>query len=501
MPWIVHNRIYVFLGLATLVIFFATRLFNIMELPIFTDEALYVRWAQIAKNDATWRFISLTDGKQPSFIWLTMVLMRFVSDPLLAGRLVSVGAGMLSMVGLFFLGRELFKNSWIGLLCAGFYVLYPFALVYDRMALYDSLVGAFAVWSLYLTILLARSIRLDVALILGMVLGGWLLTKTSAFFGIFLLPFSLLLFDWRAKEKRMRILRWLGLVLIATLSSLGYYSILKLSPHFFMIAEKNALFIYHVAELIPYRAFEAWSGNLVVLLQWFIAYATLPLFIFMLLTFFLSKKYVKEEILLFTWFIVPIVYLALFGRILHPRFIFFMTLPLLPLAAIALFRLYAKFKHIKALLLVAFLTLLPVVRSDYFILTDFARAPIPFADIEQYSDYWPAGGGIREIISYLQREAQRGKIIVVSEGTYGSLPTTMLDLYAGDNENIEKRGMSPIPEEMPQDLLEKSKTFPVYVIFNQLQEPPKRWPLELVVRYQKGRGDSYASLYKVANSL
>src|SRR6266705_3402180 len=47
------------------VLFFITRFFNILSLPIFTDEAIYIRWAQIALHDANWRFISLTDGKQP----------------------------------------------------------------------------------------------------------------------------------------------------------------------------------------------------------------------------------------------------------------------------------------------------------------------------------------------------------------------------------------------------------------------------------------------------
>ena len=64
-------------GISILYIF--TRLYNILELPIFTDEAIYVRWAQIAKNDAYWRFISLTDGKQPLFVWVAMILMKVVA--------------------------------------------------------------------------------------------------------------------------------------------------------------------------------------------------------------------------------------------------------------------------------------------------------------------------------------------------------------------------------------------------------------------------------------
>src|SRR6185436_7623182 len=138
------------IGVGLFAAYLFLRLTQIMSLPLFTDEAIYTRWSQIAKQDASWRFISLTDGKQPMFVWWDMIFMRFAHDPLLAGRLVSVVCGLLTMVGLFLLGREIFKNKWVGILSAGLYVLYPFALVYDRMALYDSMVGMFTVWSLYL---------------------------------------------------------------------------------------------------------------------------------------------------------------------------------------------------------------------------------------------------------------------------------------------------------------------------------------------------------------
>src|SRR5258706_13140854 len=86
-------------ALFTIGIFFLLRLTNIMHLPIFTDEAIYTRWAQIAHQDANWRFISLTDGKQPLFVWLDMIIIPFVRDPLFAGRLFSVLSGLASMIG------------------------------------------------------------------------------------------------------------------------------------------------------------------------------------------------------------------------------------------------------------------------------------------------------------------------------------------------------------------------------------------------------------------
>src|SRR3989338_10643748 len=108
----------ILLSLGIFAAYFDTRLYNISSLPMFTDEAIYTRWSQIARYDANWRFISLTDGKQPSFVWADMIVMRFVNDPLLAGRLVSVLAVIVSLVGIYFLASEIFKNKKIRYIAA-----------------------------------------------------------------------------------------------------------------------------------------------------------------------------------------------------------------------------------------------------------------------------------------------------------------------------------------------------------------------------------------------
>lgn len=488
---------FVLLGLLG-IIFIATRLYSILSLPIFTDEAIYIRWSQIARFDASWRFISLTDGKQPSFVWLTMAVMRFVEDPLLAGRLVSVGAGLASMLGLFFLGRELFRNTWVGVVSASLYVIFPMALVYDRMALYESLVSMFTVWSLYLEVLLVRKLRLDMALLLGMVAGGGVLTKTSAFFSIYLLPATLLLFTF-GKDWRVRFVKWLFLAFLSVAATYAYYSILRLSPFFHIINEKNSIFVYPFHDWLGHPL-EFFKGNLLGQWDWFVTYTTWPIIGLIGGSFFVFKQYMKEKLLLLIWFAAPFVALALFGRVLYPRFIFFMILPLLPLASLSLVFMYERIKRplIRTILYVL-LTFL-ILRADYYILTDFARAPIPYSDLEQYVNSWPAGGGIREIVAFITDQASRGKIYVASEGTFGSLPTYAVEIYLGDNKNVEKRGIWPIPEKIPDDLVEKSNVMPVYFIFNQTQEPPKGWPLKFIARYQKGIGNSYTSLYKVAIS-
>src|SRR5258708_2410276 len=492
------KRLDLLLGLSAIALYLVTRLYNIMSLPMFTDEAIYTRWSQIARFDANWRFISLTDGKQPSFVWIDMILMRFTHDPLLAGRLVSVFAGFLSLVGIYFLAKELFGKR-VGIIASFLYILYPFSLVYDRMALYDSLVAAGAIWSLFFEILLIKKKRLDIALILGMVFGVSVLTKSSGFLFIYLLPFSLLLFDFKNKNRKELFTRWAVLAVISAALAYFYYSIIKLSPFAHIVDEKNSTFVYPLKEWIghPFRFFVGnWSG----MWDWLVKYATIPTLLLVASSFFIEKKKTLDKLLLFSWFILPFIALSLFGKVLYPRFILFMTMPLLILAAYSLNEFLKRVKADFGKVIIFSVFVIAIVFSDFLILRNFQNSPIPFSDLEQYINGWPAGGGTKEIINYLDKDSKKGKIYVASLGTFGSLPTYAIEIYLGDNKKIEKGGIYPVPSQIPKDLLEKAKTMPVFLFVssqNEFEEQIKTWPIHEILRYKKGVGNSYSHLYEV----
>ncbi|MCL4415470.1 MAG: hypothetical protein M1365_02025 [Actinobacteria bacterium] len=96
----------VFLGLLFFIsiVYFILRLIAIRDLPLFVDEAIYIRWAQMGFYDPGLRLASLSDGKQPLFIWLITVLMNVISSPLAAGRIISVLTGFMTGIGLFSFG-------------------------------------------------------------------------------------------------------------------------------------------------------------------------------------------------------------------------------------------------------------------------------------------------------------------------------------------------------------------------------------------------------------
>ncbi|HUD20197.1 MAG TPA: glycosyltransferase family 39 protein [Patescibacteria group bacterium] len=479
--------------------YFVTRLYHLTLLPIFTDEAIYIRWSQIGSRDASWRFISLVDGKQPMFTWIMMVVLRFIKDPLTAGRLVSVGAGLLSMVGIWFLSFEVTHSKRVSFLTSFIYLVCPFTLMYDRLALYDSLVAAFSIWNLYMAILLVRYVRLDVALILGMTLGMGMLNKSSGFLSLYMLPGTLLLFDWKKKKIMSRLLQWIGLVLLSAFLSEVMYSVLRLSPLFNMVTAKDAVFVYSFKEWLSHP-FNFLQGNMHGLLDWLIHYLTIPVFITSFLPIVFFRKLTKEKILLYGWCYAPIVALALFGRVLYPRFILFMAMPLLVLVSIGLIELGKKIPQKIIMLLLCVVVFGASIWTDYYILTNPLKAPIPKADSGQLLNDWPAGWGVREVNAFITEHSKNSKITIYTDGTFGLLPYAF-EMYQLDNHNVTIKSIWPIPQIIPDAMVKDAAIHPTYMVFNQLQIIPD-WPISFISAYQKGTNSATKMrLYQINPAL
>ncbi len=484
-----------FIGVLLLLFYLVTRLTNLTQLPIFTDEAIYIRWSQIGSRDANWRFISLVDGKQPMFTWIMMVFLKVIRDPLLAGRLVSVVSGFVTMAGLGLLTFALFRSAKLGFVVCTLYILSPFALMYDRLALYDSLVAAFSVWSLYGGVLLVRLLRLDIALLLGMVLGAGMLNKSSGFMSLYFLPVTLVLFDWRKKERIMRFLRWLGLVLVAAIISQLLYSVLRLSPLLHMVKQKDAVFVYPFHEWLKHP-FNYFVGNIQGQFDWLIRYMTIPIALLSFIPAVTFWKHTREKLLLYAWWAAPFLVLALFARVLYPRFILFMVMPLYVLASIPYLWIMERLGHRlwKAVLL--FLIIFPSVFADFYIIADPRYAPLPFSDKVQLVDDWPSGWGIREVNAYLIEEAKKGEIAVYTDGTFGLLPYA-IEMYLVDNPHVTIKGIWPLPKDPPEEMIADAARKPTYMVFNQTQNVPL-WPMEKISEYAKGNSkDQKLRLYRI----
>jgi hypothetical protein len=333
-----------------------------------------------------------------------------------------------------------------------------------------------------------RKVRLDVALLLGFSLGLGMLNKTSGFLSLYMLPGTLIL-------GTKRFYKWAGLILIAAILSQFIYSILRLSPLYAMIGQKDTVFVYSFSEWLTHP-FNFLYGNIRGLFNWAVNYLTWPIFTIAILSGLSLWKWPREKLLLLGWWFAPFFALALDGKVLYPRFILFMVLPLMILAASGIVWIWDKCKH--SVWRWAFMLLFfgGSLYTDYYIITDPLYAPIPAADAGQYIDSWPSGWGVPELNAFLSEKVQQGKVSIYTDGTFGLLPYA-IEIYLVDHPNMKINGLYPITDDMPPEILADAKDHATYVVFNQTQTIPQ-WPMTLIDQWQKGsRTDVFMRLFKI----
>ncbi len=484
---------------AVVILYFSTRLVNLKIIPIFTDEAIYSYWAQVALNDPANRFISLEDGKQPLFIWIAAILQKFIHDPLVATRLVSVFSGFGSLIGLYLLTKELF-NEKVAKIATVLYVILPFTLLYDRLAVFDSLLTMLGIYAVLISVRLIRELKLDLAIINGFSIGLAMITKSSGNFFLYLLPFSIILFNFEKKNITRRLIKWTGLLIITFILTQIIYNALRLSPLFYIIAIKNISFIRTFTEVLQ-RPTEHLLSNFKAITGWIITYVSPLLFIVFLTSLFYGfRKRERSVIYLSIVIFVPFIAEVIFNKILYARFVLFYFPYIIVLIAYFIgitFSKYPKFKK-QLIIIFAFILLFPVFTS-YRLITNPPEAHIPENDKSQYLNDWPAGYGVQEVVNIIKQESQNKDVYIGTEGTFGLFPYS-LNIYFYGNPRVHVIGYWPVnSNELPGQITDFAKNNKTYFIFNFTQQDITNSRLKFVAKYQKGTGNSFMRLYEVVS--
>lgn len=471
-------------------IYFATRIYQLTSLPIFVDEAIYSRWAQIALHDASWRFISLTDGKQPLFIWIAMPFLNLIQDPLFATRLVSVFCGFLTLVGLWYAGF-LLKDKRTGYLAATLGTITPFLFFYDRFAVMESMLTASGIWLFNLAYLLARSKRLDVALILGFSAGLAFLVKSPAQAFILLIPVAYLVMSSdQTRFQGKNLLKYFGLLLIVFILAELINNLQRLSPWMYMITRKNGDFVISPLKMLQEHPYRIWQ-NFVDSQRWFIAYLTLPIYALSIVGIFrMMQSNLSKFYLVSAWFWGPLGILITTALLYRPRYLVFIV-PFVLLYAAEAFP--VKTKHRAVMLGVLSIWPLRFMYQAYF--TPLTM-PLVKADWD-YVSGWASGNGVKEIAIYLKERAIQGQeIIVGTEGTFGLLPHG-LELYTYGTPNLSITGYYPIQEIPPATLAsQQGSGKEVYFILNNTQVNSSPPNTQEIISFKKA-DDSYIRLYRI----
>lgn len=524
------STILIFSGIFILAL--VLRLYNLTIVPVFGDEAIYIRWSQVMGAEPSLRFLPQSDGKQPAFMWVLMFLVRRFADPLFIGRLTSVFYGITTLVGIFTITYILLgcpiravadkkQARTIALIASFFWAVSPYSVFFDRLALVDSMLTMFGVWTLLFGVITARTLRLDAAMLTGFTLGGALLTKSPAIFFVILLPATWIVSSWPKRKKGqavgkkelIHLIKLSFLFLTTLIIGYGMYNILRLGPNFHIIASRNYDYVYPLNH-IKVSPLHPLLENMREIFNWLWMLGPSVLVAFLLFSLIdnirpayfnlKGRKRLKPEVaLLFIWMVVPLIVQATYAKVFTARYILFVLPSLYIFSSLIFFVFYSKKELLKKVLVFGLLIYAhQVLRIDYRLLTEPEKALLPRVERSGYLEEWTSGTGIREVADLIKEEyygEPKAKIVVGTEGYFGTLPDG-LQMYLNDLPEITVIGVGIDLKEVPKPLVESKKVGnKTYLVINstRLKANPDKLGLELLAVYPKAfRPDgSRESLY------
>lgn len=439
--------------LSLVLLYLVSHLIGLTKLPVFADEAIYIRWSQLILDDsAQYLFFALNDGKTPLFVWQLVPMLGVFSNPLYAGRVLSVLSGLLQVVLTVLVVRELKGNKVAQLSAAAMVLCLPFWFFHHRMALMD---GWMVVWLTAGLLLSLRSLRRSStaeAVVAGVCIGASLLTKVPA---VLALP-SFLFLSYSTVNTTKHGWGFLKYVAIAVFTSGVVFASLILSPSFSQLFNRGGDFLFSVSDIFEGVWFST-IKNTPSYFEYFWKYATPPvLVLFIAGLFSANRKLVALLWLSFLAFYLPI---ALMGVVVFPRYLLpcmvFVTIG----AAVTAGQL---FRHTYPLVKwsgVALVSSSVLLSLPFMYSVSFQPEKTPFvaSDKMQYLTEWSAGYGVEEVYLALQEHSKDQTIAVATEGYFGTLPDgLLLYLHNKDVKNIAVQGVGQPITAVPEFLLDRN---------------------------------------------
>lgn len=462
-------------------LYFLTHLPGLTTLPVFADEAIYIRWSQLIIDDANrYLFLPLNDGKTPLWFWSMLPLLHTSLDPLYAARLTAVIVGGFQVVVTAATGYVIATKSQqrrrVALTAALLTVVLPFWYFHHRMALTDGMTTLWASSSLLLALIavLYRHSDWHRAMLwagVGFFLGLGILTKIPAILilpSLGLLPLLHLQTGW--KDSKVKLFKeYLGLSMALAIA-IGMFLLLKFTPVFGQLFSRGSDFLFPLQEILFEGKLLITLGRTPEYLTNIGSYMTWPVLALHLVGLFISRHRWMHHYLFWSSILV-IAPIAVLGKIVYPRYFLLTAILITPHVALVLEDLVHSYieqssSFLKqagmALLLSAIGGLIMTSAAAFIYPSIFEADTIPFTKEErtQYLTEWSSGHGIHEVVQLIQAEAEDKSIAVATEGYFGTLPDgLLLYLHQADTSNIYVEGIGQPVRSIPDFFVERAQNY------------------------------------------
>lgn len=442
--------------IAFLIIFYLLiRYPNLTLIPIFNDEAIYLDWGWRMTHVPGHLYYSLYDAKQPFMMWLFGISSSIFSDPLFAGRFISLILGILSTIGLYVIGKEFF-NKKTGLVAAVAYISIPVIVLFDRQALLESAIVTTSVWGFYFvkkSIEKQRSVKHE--LLAGFVLGLGFLSKTTAL--LFLMAaISLLIMRYFTTKNPTYIQRLFLLLIIFSATII----ILLINPQFWATISTNSRYVLTVGEILQFPL-NLWATNIIAITTIGTIFVT-PIIFFTSVAQILKYSYKKRYLDLVVWILIPLLITILTLKSPTQRYLV-SVFPLLPLL-FATFVLGIKNKLVQnSLLVVGILTALSLSLFQIHKPLEYFKTSNKITTLSEYVmvSGQTSGYGFKEVVDFLENENKKNPIVTTYAENAGN-PESGLSVYLNKknvmNGYLEARYLEGLPPETQCIQLQSGQT-------------------------------------------
>jgi 4-amino-4-deoxy-L-arabinose transferase-like glycosyltransferase len=476
-----------------LLLYFALRLTKILSFPIFNDEALYLDWSKKMSLHLISAYLPLYDGKPPLLLWIISIFMKFIPNPLLAGRLVSIFAGAFSVIGIYKISRFL-SGKKLAILASLIFTITPLFLFYDRQALHEATLAALSVWLVYLLLLFLEKFEYKYSVFAGISIGAGFFIKPSFILYIFPVLASFTYFVIKNKNRVNEI--YLGtLILFSSAFTVTLPLIVQKDASLMFTRNDRYSMTFETLFKLPINV---WFTNLQRLFEiylWHLTPVVFILFILGIIYTLKSKPRTHFLVILLFLFTPTLISVALSVGILTRYLVPFATVMCI-FAAYGYIHLEKYIKNISLLLLVVPLTVSIFQINDNYKYLDTLDKVTKTSDANGYLGKFTSGYGLDKALDFIIERGKKEKIYVATRIDAGNPESAVFAYFLdGPYTNVNPIYLDGRYIELPFDEDFIGYKYPLYYVARDSNLSGLNDYFDEIAKFEKPRGTDYVGIY------
>ena len=491
---VIKNRVLIILSIS----YFLFRLVNLIKLPIFNDEAIYLDWGFRETHVPGYLYYSLYDSKQPFLMWIFGIFQTILPDPLFAGRLVLVIFGFLTLAGVYKICIQYFDKK-IATIASISYILVPIFVFYDRQALMESAIGAMGIWSVYYLLKVVDGKKYKYSVFLGITFGIGFFIKSSSV--IFIISAILILVFYILKDKRK--IEFLKNLTIVVISFLATNFLLFINPQFWQTLPSNNRFVFTISDLFSFPI-NTWFNNLIGNFEIGFIYLSPLVFIASAIgIYFVIVGNTKDKKILAAWTLLSIFIQIILIKGTSQRYLVSFLPPFIIFAAYGFAETYKKIK-LNNDSFFAIPLLIPFLLSVFLILNPIRyiqfTSKLSRYSLLEYISGQTSGIGVLNTVDFLRKEVDGNNALIGIALNTGNPKSAMID-YFQKSKNIK---VSYLDSQLFGESLNNIKCLkykdPVYFVSRDEQQGGLNKYFSFLKRFKNPYTDYSVGVYKLSEN-